>query len=187
MDSLFIAFPLSKNIKSQLERLCFGLPHVHWTEHGHFYLNILSIGQVDGAKQLDIQEMISKIHIAPFPLSLQSLGCFRAKKANGILWAGVSHSDELAALIKELTTQLHTILPNFKTVVPHVPLGKFVNLDEKKLLDYLDINSYFETESFLNDSLILIKSRTTPDHRTLYQELVSFELTPPIDKLRIIE
>lgn len=187
MDSLFIAFPLPKSIKNQLERLCFGLPHVHWTEHGHFYLNILSLGQVDGTVQLDIKEILYKIHIAPFPLSLESLGCFRAKKINGMLWAGVAYSEELAALIKDLTTQITPILPHFKTVIPHIPLGRFVNLDEKKLLDYLDINSSFQTESFINDSLILMKSRNTPDHRILYEELISFELTPPIDKLRIIE
>lgn len=185
MDSLFIAFPLSKLIKNQLERLCFGLPNVHWTEHSHFHLNFFSIGPVNGTTLLDIQEALSKIHIAPFSLSLQSVSCFRPKKAKGIIWAGVSPSEELAALIKNITIQLNPILPHFKTMIPHVTLGRFGNLDEKRLFDYLDSHSSFTTPLFTNDSFVLMKSQNTIDDRTLYQELARFKLTPPINKLRL--
>jgi RNA 2',3'-cyclic 3'-phosphodiesterase len=188
MDSLFIAFPLSKAIKSQLERLCFGLPHVQWTEHAHFYLNFFPIGQVDGAVQLDIQEILSDIHFTPFSLALKGLGCFRAKKAtSGVIWAGVSASDELAELIKHVTAQLAPVLPNFKITVPHVILGRFAHVDEKRLFDYFESNALFETQPFFNDSFALINSHTTSDNRILFHELASFKLTPPINKLRIID
>lgn len=190
MNSLFIAFPLPKLINSQLERLCFGLPNVQWIEHGYFLLNFLSIGSVENTKQLDIQEILLKIQIAPFYLSLKNLGCFHTKKTHGIIWAGVSPSESLTALIKIITTQLNEILPHFKSIPPHVPLGRFSKLDEKRLFDYLKINYLFESQPFLIDSITFMKSRTTQDNRTFYQELSHFRLNPPLincNKLRVIK
>lgn len=188
MNSLFIALPLPKLIKSRLEHLCFGLPNVPWTEHSHFHLNILSLGQADGTLQLDIQEALAKIQVAPFNLSLQGVGCFRAKNKKGMIWAGVSPSKELTVLIKTITGKLNLIIPKLdKSFIPHVTLGRFGNMDEKRLFDYLDSNSSFITDSFPADCIALMKSQNTLDDRTLYQELVRFKLSPPVNKLRLFK
>lgn len=188
MNSLFIALPLPKLIKSRLEHLCFGLPHVNWTEHSHFHLNILSLGQADGTLQLDIQDALAKIQVAPFNLSLQGVGCFRAKNKKGMIWAGVSPSEELTGLIKTISIKLNTIIPNLdKSFTPHITLGRYGNLDEKRLFDYLDSNSSFTIDSFPADCFVLIKSQNTFDERTLYQELARFKLSPPVNKLRLFK
>lgn len=188
MNTLFIALPLNKLINNQLERLCFGLPHVHWTEHHHFHLTLLYIGSVDGSLQLDIQEALSKIRMAPFPLSLKGVGYFPSKKSLGSIWAGASSSAELTLLNKIIYNQLKLILPTSdqKPFLPHVSLGRFNTIDKRRLLDYLDSQSSFTTPSFIIDSFVLMKSQQTASETTLCEELKRFPLEAPINKLRIL-
>jgi RNA 2',3'-cyclic 3'-phosphodiesterase len=188
MNTLFIALPLNLLIKSQLERLCFGLPQVHWTEHRHFHLTILYLGQVDGALQLDIQEALSKIQIAPFHLSLTGVGYFPAKKSHGVIWSGVAFSDELIHLKKMIDDKLKEISwkNNHQPFVPHITLGRFNKIDQRRLMDYLEAQSAFITPTFLNDSFVLMKSQQTISNTTIYEEIARFPLIPPINKLRLL-
>jgi 2'-5' RNA ligase len=60
-------------------------------------------------------------------------------------------------------------------------------MDEKRLFDYLNSNSSFNTDPFPTDSFVLMKSQNTFDDRTLYQELARFKLSPPVNKLRLLK
>lgn len=188
MNSLFIALPLNPSIKTQIQRLCCGIPNVHWTEHSHFHLTLLYIGPVDGALQLDIQEALAKIRFAPFPLTLQGVGYFPSKKNKGAIWAGVAPSQELTSFQKLIDHRLKEILPkqDRQLFIPHITLGRFENVDQRRLSDYLESNSFFITSSFINEAFVLMKSQNTPSEKTIYQELVRLPLTPPINKLHIL-
>jgi 2'-5' RNA ligase len=171
MNYLFIAFPLDKIIGNQLERLCYGLPYVSWIEHNNFYLILANLGPADGALQLDIQEALAKIRFPPFNLYLNGVNYFIQNKTNGIIYSCVAPSEELSLFYKLLNKELLEILPklDLKTIPPYVPLGRCEKIDERRLLDYLDANSYFTSQAFKNNSFLLLKNQ-----HTLFNEVARF-------------
>lgn len=175
MDSLFIAFPLPKTIISQLERLCFGLPNVQWIDPNDFFINVISLGQVEGTMQLDILEILSKMHNHPIFISLKNVS-YSHTKTHGTIKVGLSPSQELDKLIKIISYQLTPFLPHFKPVQPHVLLGRFLKIDEKRLFDYLDTHFLFESKPFLVNSIMLMKTRGTQNHRIFCEELACYKL-----------
>jgi 2'-5' RNA ligase len=177
MIKLFIAIPLPTQIKKQLERQCFGLPTVHWIAHSHFHLTLQYIGPVDELVQLDVKEALTKLQHAPFSLSLQGTGCFEHKK-KGVIWTGISPSQELNELKKTVDNLVHPLVPKIdnKAFTPHITLGRFDHIDKIRLADYLDSQSYFTTEPFFIDSFVLMESRKNSINSTIYYELARYKL-----------
>lgn len=188
MNTLFIAIPLSKVIKSQLARLCYGLPNVHWVEPHDFYITVVQLGPIDGTLQLDIQDVLAKLRIPPFDLHLDGVGIFPQKKAKSVIWAGVSHAEQLSLFVKTIVSGLIEIVPKIeqRKIAPHVVLGDYDTVDKKRLADYLDSGAAFITNPFTNDYFVLLRSQKTASETIIYQELAKYKMLPPVDKLKII-
>lgn len=189
MNTLSIAIPLSKAIKSQLSRLCFGLPQMQWVGPHDFYITIVQLGQIDGTLQLDIQDVLAKLRFPPFNLHLEGAGISSQKKVNSVIWAGVSCAEQLSLFAKTIVSSLNKIVPKMeqRKIAPHVVLGEFDTVDRKRLADYLDSGSAFKTAPFTIEYFVLLRSQKTASDTTIYQELAKYKILPPIDKLKIIK
>lgn len=171
MNLLFIALALPPQIHEQLSRLCFGIPNVAWEDPYNFYLTILPVGHLDGATILDVQEKLAEITFAPFSLCLNGVGCFHSRGSKGVLWAGLEDSGELQKLKKIIYFSLREFIPNNEPFEPRVTLGRYDKVDARRLGDYLDMQTGFETPPFTVDSFLLVESHKTASNNTIYDEL----------------
>ena len=169
MSSLSVAIPLPKNIKSQLQRLCYGLPAAKWIESENFHLKLLTLGEVDGNALLDIDEKLVDIRTASFPLVLQGLNWV---PANDALWLGIAPCEALDSLRKIIDNKIKEIsgLKAHRNFPPHVTLAHYEKADPKRLGVYLETFADFAADAFQVESFILIESKKTLRQHTIYIE-----------------
>lgn len=170
MGPLFIAISLPQEIKSQLQRLCFGLPSVNWTEVENLHLTLFYIGIVEGNSFLDIEEKLKELTFPSFSLTIKGIGCLH-KKNQGEVRADVYPTESLSQLyqmIKKVLNELH-LERSIRAFSPHITLGRYERLNENKLRDYLETNFSFNTKPFEVNEIILMSSETTK-HHTFYVE-----------------
>ena len=126
MDFLFIAIPLPKNLKSQLERLCFGLPSIFWEEPENFQIIISQLGSTEGTLILDIKEKLKELEFPQFSLSLSGIGCTRKKGGSGVLWAGVEENPQLNKLRAAINKSLEDLPIQYdRSHIPRITLARY--------------------------------------------------------------
>lgn len=165
---LEIALALPDTIKRNLQRLCFGLPTVEWTELENFYLSLFHIDPIDGARLLDIIECIEKTEFATFSLSLGAITVNNSKGNSGTLSVEIHPSENLKKLQKTLDKSLKELRVDHKVCPPHVILGKYKHLSPVKLVQYLEANTSFYSPPFEVDFLHILSWHKTPK-RMIYR------------------
>jgi len=181
MKPLIIAIDLPHSIKEQLERLCYGLPSVNWSDPDDFHLTIKHFGKVDGALYKDIKQKLCELEAPPFELQLEGVGHSHSKNARGALWS----SPKDPAPIISLKVKINQLLEEFslpqeqKEQQFQVVLGRYQKVPDHKLLDYLAANSAFQTAPFTVEALSLMSHEANAKH-AFCKEHESYPLgTPP--------
>jgi RNA 2',3'-cyclic 3'-phosphodiesterase len=171
MRPLSIAIPLPPNIKTQLQRLCFGLPSIQWVGEENFYLILNCLGSVDGALYLDIKEKLAEVHHPSFLLSIEGIGCSQAKGSRGVIWAGVSSSESLKSLKKTVDAILKTLPMTLQSrqFSPHVILARYEKINVQRLGAYLEAHAAFTSPQFAVEAFVIISRQITQKH-TFYIE-----------------
>lgn len=177
--TLFIAFILPKSIQQQLQRLCFGLPDVSWTEEHDFFLTVLPIGPNVNSLDLDVHEKLAKVSISPFSISLHGINCFKSKSDYSILFAEVKESSEMNSLRKLIGDELKDVPleKGGEMLSPHVTLGRFLNrkIDPRRLGEYLENHAGFVSSVFVVDHVALIECRVSKDGTYIYEEIARYK------------
>lgn len=175
---LNIAIILPKPIRKQLQRLCYGLPNVTWSEEENLHLTLLSAGPNLNSLDIDIHEKLIKIDFKPLTLSIQGVHCHKSNEAAGTLWAGVQESIELAAFLKSIDAALKDILPPKSKnglKAPHITLGRYERADALRLSEYLAGQSDFLSTPFSADHFVLLEGHRTKDHTLIYTEIARYK------------
>lgn len=149
MGPLLVAITIPASIKSQLDRICFGLPSTTWMEKEYFYLVLFPIGLNKNDLLLDVNEQLKDFSVPQFSLILSGIGC-SSKKQQGEIWATVQPSESLLQLQTAIKKKLQAlpIEKKFSFFSPHVPLGHFEKMPDHKLASYLEANTSFTSEPF---------------------------------------
>lgn len=161
-----LALCLPPSIRSQLARLCYGIPHVQWAEQENFHIKLRSFGPLSDRDAALISECLATLFFVKIPLILKGVGHFHQKGNRGSLWVGVENSTELSALKKQIDQLLRnlSLRPEEHAFLPHVTLGRYDHLHPQKLGDYLMAHADYQSERFDVSCCQLLTSHQTPKH-----------------------
>ncbi|MFH1216793.1 MAG: RNA 2',3'-cyclic phosphodiesterase [Pseudomonadota bacterium] len=164
MIRLFIAVDLPGTIKSELSRICFGLPGARWVDQDQIHLTLRFIGEVDGGLFREIRAGLENVVASPFPLLLKGLGYFPPRKEPHVLWVGVEKSEPLLQLRKKVDAHLARleIPPEKRKFFPHVTLARLKETPLTRLTNFLSGNGLFSLPEFQVTDFHLYSSALTP-------------------------
>ena len=161
---LFIAIDLPERLKDELAIISFGLPQARWVGPEQFHLTLRFIGEVDGALFRDIKSGLESVIGSPFPLTLDSLGCFPPRRDPQVLWVGIENSVELLELRKKVESCLSKlgIAPEQRKFSPHITLARIRKTPLTKVITFLADHALFRLPKFTVSSFHLYSSILTP-------------------------
>lgn len=180
LSPYFLALPLPSSIRSQLARLCYGLPQVRWVLEENLHLTLRYLGPLSSSQILDVQEHLKFLFFHPFLLKLEGIGHFHSKGRHGVIWVGTRENAFLSSLKKNIDLLLRELsLPtDHRPFHPHVTLGRYERLHPNKLHDYLLAQADYQSEETLINSCHLLQSRQTPKH-VIYEKIDEYFATKP--------
>lgn len=163
MNTVLIAIKIPKNIKSQLNRVCYGLPNINWLDPEDFLITIKSLGRLDGSVILDVQERLEVLKTHPFNLKLEGIEVVPPKSKSGTVTAKVKGDTLFYNLGKEINDLLGPLkLAKFEREFdPHVVLGHFDQVQPLKVINFLEAQSGFSTDYFLVVEIVLVSIELT--------------------------
>jgi len=137
---LFTSIDLPEEMKSVLQSICFGVPHIRWLTDEQLHLTLVFIGELNPALLPSIREGLANVRFKSFAMNCHGIGSFRT----GVLWLGVDLSTELSALERSIRSNLNQ-LGSFKLdtrkYCPHITLGRIARNQHPRLDQFLYLNS----------------------------------------------
>jgi len=130
MPRLFFGIEIPAPIKTRLLKVKTDINGARWQSKAQLHLTLAFLGEVEEERITLARDNARKVTHPPFELEASGLGCFGKQESPKILWAGVSHEDELRELrelqhilAQRLITDGFTLQnPSFK---PHITLSRF--------------------------------------------------------------
>jgi len=108
-----------------------------WIQKDLLHINLLSIGEIEVEKMLDINSKINNIILShgPFDLKLSNVSAYPGPRQGRLIWIGVKNSIPLRSLQEELARNLigkNTFKDDkiFRPVLPIVRLKNFHDLTD---------------------------------------------------------
>ena len=159
---LFIAVGISKEVHDYLLSLQKIFPDVgKFTFPKHFHLTLKFLGDVHESKLDEIKNKLSQINFQPFELELTDVDCFPSFSRINVVWIGVSPSEPLINLQKQINSVLG--LKNEKDLIPHLTLARVKYLKEKKVFKTFLKSLSIKKLNFKADNFKLYSSILTPE------------------------
>lgn len=127
MPRLFFGIEIPAPIKTRLLKVKTDINGARWQSKAQLHLTLAFLGEVEEERITLARDNARKVTHPPFELEASGLGCFGKQESPKILWAGVSHEDELRelqhTLAQGLISEGFTLQnPSFK---PHITLSRF--------------------------------------------------------------
>lgn len=165
MRRLFIAIDIPEEVKDAVSEICYGLPEIKWTRSDQFHLTIKFLGEVDEEAFLNIRDALETVKLTPFPMSMRGAGHFDHGKGSGVLWLGVTESEQLTDLFRDVErVLLDTGIPREKRKFrPHITLGRLKKIHHGRMEDWMNLHSEFESEEFVVSEFYLYESKLKPE------------------------
>lgn len=130
----FIAVDLGKPIRDRIVNLQEGLARttneVKWVEPENLHVTLLFLGEVDEREVVEVCRAVGDVgkEIAPFPVSVETVGCFPNLRRPRILWVGIGTGlQELVALHDALEPPLLDLgcyRREDRPYTPHITFGR---------------------------------------------------------------
>jgi 2'-5' RNA ligase len=158
---LFLGLPIPRELAQALTRLtrAIELPKGRWTGPEIIHLTLVFLGEVAEPKLPPIEQELSELNFAPFPLKLTSLNTFPRA---GILFAEVEPARPLLHLQAKVAAGMARcgFAPEARPYQPHITLARFhgplrLNKSQHALPPSLQ-------RSFTADTVNLYRSHLTP-------------------------
>jgi 2'-5' RNA ligase len=158
---LFLGLPIPPELAQALSRLtrAIELPKGRCTASENLHLTLVFLGEVAEPTLPPIQQELSELHFAPFPLKLSSLRTFPPA---GVLYAGVEPTRPLLHLQAKVAASMARcgFAPEDRPYHPHITLARFhgplrLNKSHQALPPSLQ-------RSFHADTVNLYRSNLTP-------------------------
>jgi 2'-5' RNA ligase len=160
MPRLFTALEIPRNIAMSLSLLRGGLPGARWVDVENYHITLRFIGDVDNRTADEIVDRLDRIDRPEFQVSLNGIGSFGSKKPHSI-WAGVSPSQEMAAMQAEIERicQRIGLPPDPRKFMPHVTLARLKACRLDDVVRYLSGRGDFHTLPFKVGRFVLMSSK----------------------------
>ena len=157
---LFVALELPWDVRDRLALMSGGIPGARWLDAEQMHVTLRFIGEVDGHTQSDIESALSAVHVAPFSLRVDGVGCFGTGRKARTLWAGLAANDTLTRLQSKVETAIAKVglAPERRKFHPHVTLARLKNPGIQRLGDYLARHGDLISEDLPMDHFTLFSS-----------------------------
>jgi 2'-5' RNA ligase len=164
MRRLFVALSIPDDIAAGLQRLQSGVPGARWSRREQFHLTLRFIGEVDGRDATAIDDALSLISVAPFPLELHGAGTFGGRDPRE-LWAGVRANEALMHLQRKIETAIQRIglAADSRKFTPHVTLARLKAAPRGRVMDYLTDHALYASPPFEVREFLLYSSTLTSE------------------------
>jgi RNA 2',3'-cyclic 3'-phosphodiesterase len=180
MPRLFIALPVPEEIAGDLLALQSGVPDARWVPVENFHVTLCFAGEVQGAMARDLEEELSDISGAPFPVAIAGVEQFSSGKQPRSLAALVERSDPLDWLQQKVSTVARNcgIGVEHRKFRPHVTLARFGNRAETghHIAQFMASHSTFRAGPWVAQEFALYASRQGRNG-SIYTEQAAYELT----------
>ncbi|TKB26967.1 RNA 2',3'-cyclic phosphodiesterase [Desulfopila sp. IMCC35006] len=163
MIRLFIAIDIAETVRREVEGMGRSIPNARAVPTDQLHLTLKFIGEVDGARFLDIQEALQDIRGPRFVLALKGVGIFAPRDIPRILWAGIEPVQPVVTLRNAIERTLAAIeVPrDRKKFTPHLTLARLNHCSVTRLHQFLAGNAFFQSSEFAIDSFHLYSSKLT--------------------------
>ena len=160
MPRLFVSIELPEDQREALDDLCEELPEARWTAFDQLHLTLAFLGEVNGAKALDLDEELAAIRAQRFELTLRGVGFFPPRGEPRILWAGFERSDPLAILQRQVARAAERAGCEIerRKFHPHVTLARLRDAPPEAVVPWLAARALFRGEPFEVRSFCLFSS-----------------------------
>ncbi len=116
---------------------------IKWTKAENIHLTLKFIGDVEPATYKKIEETLSgnDYPVDPFTVRIAGIGKFGKEQELNILWAGITPSQKLESLFRDIESRLHGVgIPkDNRPFKPHITLARNKkNFDIKPYLRLID-------------------------------------------------
>jgi 2'-5' RNA ligase len=161
MPRLFVAADLPEGARDDICALYEAIPGAKWVSDDKLHITLRFIGDADGDAFQSIESALRSVAFVPFVLKLKSTGFFPPRGVPRVLWCGVSRSEELTRLQKQVERALTAkagIPHEDRKFSPHITIARLNGSPDEKLARFLSVNAMFETEEFTVSSITLYSS-----------------------------
>ena len=175
---LFIAIPFPTEIITALHALQDGVTKARWLPEQQIHLTLSFLGDVDESCVPPLQKELIRVHLPPFPLTVNGTGAFPPRGLPRVLWAGLSPSPPLLSLARQVEERVAAAgLPREpRPYSPHITLARLISADPVEVRHYLDKHRSFALPPFPVDRFILYASQLTPKG-AIHTALATYSLT----------
>lgn len=177
MLRLFVGINFPPELKLRLSLLCAGVAGARWVDPGNFHLTLRFIGEIAEDTAGDIDEALSRIKAARFPLQLAGTGVFGGRRPHA-LWVGVERHPELVRLrdkVEQAVTRAG-LEPEQRKFAPHVTLARLRDPELDQLGHFLATHAQFRSETLPVDRFSLIASFPTKAG-SVYEDQADYPLS----------
>ena len=177
----FIAFDLSEEIKTELERLQKELkttePDIKWSNPQNIHLTLKFLGEVDEENIKEIKQLLDEVSgkIRPFEITLGKVGAFPSLDRMKVVWVGIDKGSknviETANLIEDSSEAIGFFKEDRKFSA-HLTLGRVKSGKNKVVLKEKILSIEVKPLNHTIDKIILYKSTLTregPIYDSLYE------------------
>jgi 2'-5' RNA ligase len=180
MPRLFIALPVPEDISEALVHLQSGVPDARWIAPENFHVTLCFAGEVQGGLMRDLEEELSDIASARFPVAIAGVEQFSSGKQPRVLVATVEKNDRLDWLHQKVTTVARNcgIEVERRKFRPHVTLARFPSGAETghHIAQFMASFSTFRAGPWLADHFALYSSRSGGNNH-IYTEEAAYDLS----------
>lgn len=161
MLRLFVALALPGDFAARLAMLQQPLPRSRWVAPENMHVTLRFIGEVSHGTAADIDDMLSRVSVPPFEMTVGGVGRFASKGRVRALWAGVERSEPLLRLQGKVETacQRAGLEPESRKFHPHVTLARCRDIREELARPFLEACDGFHGATVRVDEFILYSSR----------------------------
>ena len=178
MPRLFIALPVPDDISDALATLQSGVPDARWVPLENLHVTLCFAGEVQGGTMRDLEEELSDIASARFPVAIAGVEQFSSGKQPRALVALVERSDRLDRLQQKVSAVARNcgIDVERRKFRPHVTLARFTGGAETghHIAQFMASFSTFKAGPWLADHFALYSSR---GGGRIYTQEAAYDLT----------
>ena len=181
MKRLFVAIPISEEIKAKIKPIINSLSNigaeVNPVSLDNLHCTIKFLGSVEENKVNEIIEIVSAIATeqSSFSIKIQNVGVFPSYEQIKVVWIG-AESPKMVLLIKKINHSLIHIRKEDREEIPHFTIARIKSGKNKELLKkYLQTIQNQEFGEMMVNKMMLYESELTPQG-SRYRILSEFNL-----------
>jgi len=178
MIRLFAAIDLPRETRASLASLMgVGIPGARWVPPENYHLTLRFIGEVPGYLAEEIDGALAELKARGFILTFAGLGTFERGGKATALWVGVEKNPQLEHLRGKIDTALRRcgLEAERRRFQPHVTLARLDNVDEARLVSFVQARNLFRAEPMVVEHFTLFSSRLGKE-QSVYTPEVEYEL-----------